>query len=77
MGLSLDLKLIEKMIPKSPPLAGRRLAFQCDRCHAATLLDERVFQLPGVRLLSKARLAGVRCEACGNAAMRFRGYAMS
>lgn len=74
MDFSLDLKRLEKLIPKSQPMAGRWLTYQCEECRVATLLDERVMKLPGVQLLNRSRLLGLHCKACGSAAMRFRGH---
>jgi len=77
MPVRFDLKLLERLMAPSPALAGRWLAFGCSACNAITQLDLRAMQMPGVRLLMKAGLAGVRCTSCGGTADRVCGYVIS
>ncbi len=73
----MNLCTFERVLPPSPPLAGRWKNYRCDDCHAVTRLELRVYRLPGVGRLVRQGWLEVHCRTCGRTALRFESLVVS
>jgi hypothetical protein len=73
----MNLKTFERLLPPSPPLAGRWHVYRCTCCTERTTVDLRIFRLPLVQKLKKSGLARVHCSSCGGTDVVMDGLMVS
>jgi len=73
----MDIRILERLLPPSPPLAVRWMAYRCADCGTHSRLDLRVQRLPGARLLIRNGWATMTCHGCGGKRPAVEGLVFS